>query len=157
MASAASSGANGAKRKIYKEVLTFPNAQNEKLEGNLESYAPIEQKQGPAASDQVTAKRGALIICHGLLSHRQWELGIALSKVVLDAVGSHTDVFRFDFAGNGGSEGVWEYGGYAKCVSDLRCAVELLRARSYEVHTLLGHSMGGNVCRCRPTGQCRCS
>ncbi|GER50605.1 alpha/beta-Hydrolases superfamily protein [Striga asiatica] len=54
-------------------------------------------------------------------------------------------VFRFDFAGNGESEGSFQYGNYRREADDLRSVVEHFQKEHRHVVALVGHSKGGNA------------
>lgn len=53
--------------------------------------------------------------------------------------------FRFDFAGNGDSEGSFQYGNYYREVDDLRAVVQYFEHENRSVIAIIGHSKGGNV------------
>lgn len=52
---------------------------------------------------------------------------------------------RFDFSGNGESEGSFRYSGYETEVQDLRAVIEALRADGWNVTAILGHSKGAHI------------
>ncbi|GLJ07341.1 hypothetical protein SUGI_0064810 [Cryptomeria japonica] len=54
-------------------------------------------------------------------------------------------VCRFDFAGNGESEGQFLYGNYWKEAEDLRSVILYFRWKEFKVNTIIGHSKGGNA------------
>eukprot|EP00257_Ricinus_communis_P015293 XP_015573175.1 uncharacterized protein LOC8259570 isoform X2 [Ricinus communis] len=53
--------------------------------------------------------------------------------------------FRFDFAGNGDSEGSFQYGNYRRECDDLRSVVQHFREQKLVISAIIGHSKGGNV------------
>ncbi|XP_059431411.1 uncharacterized protein LOC132164911 isoform X2 [Corylus avellana] len=53
--------------------------------------------------------------------------------------------FRFDFAGNGESEGSFEFGNYCKEADDLHAVVKHFSGANRIISAILGHSKGGNV------------
>ncbi|KAI5393513.1 uncharacterized protein LOC127097865 isoform X1 [Lathyrus oleraceus] len=83
-----------------------------------------------------------VIVCHGFQSSKERipmvNLAGALEKNGISA-------FRFDFAGNGESEGSFQYGNYYREVEDLRAIVEHFREEKYVITAIVGHSKGGNV------------
>ncbi|WJX09647.1 hypothetical protein P8452_00459 [Trifolium repens] len=83
-----------------------------------------------------------VIVCHGFQSSKERipmvNLAAALEKDGISA-------FRFDFAGNGESEGSFQYGNYYREVEDLRAIVQHFREKKYIITTIVGHSKGGNV------------
>ncbi|KAI4337145.1 hypothetical protein L6164_015594 [Bauhinia variegata] len=86
--------------------------------------------------------RELVIVCHGFQSSKERipmvNLAAALEK---DGI----SVFRFDFAGNGESEGSFQYGNYNREVEDLRVVVQFFREKRYVITAIVGHSKGGNV------------
>ena len=53
--------------------------------------------------------------------------------------------YRFDFSGNGESEGEFGYGNYAKEAEDLGAALDALQAEGLSVRAVFGHSKGAQV------------
>ncbi|KAF9662428.1 hypothetical protein SADUNF_Sadunf18G0052300 [Salix dunnii] len=53
-----------------------------------------------------------------------------------------TSSFRFDFGGNGESEGSFAYGNYWREVDDLHAVMEHFRGASRAISAILGHSKG---------------
>lgn len=53
--------------------------------------------------------------------------------------------FRFDFAGNGDSEGSFQYSNYRREAEDLRDVIEHFRREQRSVEAIIGHSKGGNA------------
>ncbi|GJW43634.1 putative RNA-directed DNA polymerase [Tanacetum coccineum] len=66
------------------------------------------------------------------------ELADALEKQGISA-------FRFDFSGNGESEGTFEFGNYRKEVNDLHAVVQHFTATNRVISAILGHSKVVNV------------
>ncbi|CAK8569854.1 unnamed protein product [Lathyrus sativus] len=88
------------------------------------------------------ASAALVIVCHGFQSSKERipmvNLAGALEKNGISA-------FRFDFAGNGESEGSFQYGNYYREVEDLRAIVQHFREEKYVITAIVGHSKGGNV------------
>ncbi|XP_058725020.1 uncharacterized protein LOC131596397 isoform X2 [Vicia villosa] len=88
------------------------------------------------------ASTALVIVCHGFQSSKERipmvNLAGALEKNGISA-------FRFDFAGNGESEGSFQYGNYYREVEDLRAIVQHFRGEKYVITAIVGHSKGGNV------------
>ncbi|CAI8606099.1 unnamed protein product [Vicia faba] len=88
------------------------------------------------------ASTALVIVCHGFQSSKERipmvNLAGALEKHGITA-------FRFDFAGNGESEGSFQYGNYYREVEDLRAIVQHFREENYVITAIVGHSKGGNV------------
>ncbi|XP_009802768.1 putative uncharacterized protein YDL057W isoform X1 [Nicotiana sylvestris] len=83
-----------------------------------------------------------VIICHGFKSSKDRipmaNLAAALEKEGISA-------FRFDFAGNGESEGSFQYGNYRREADDLRAVVEHFHEEKRFIAAIVGHSKGGNA------------
>lgn len=83
-----------------------------------------------------------VILCHGFRSSKE-------SKTILNLAEALTveniSVFRFDFAGNGESEGSFEYGNYWREVEDLRVVILHFLRQKHGARAIVGHSKGGNV------------
>jgi len=86
---------------------------------------------------------GVVILCHGYCGSKEGFVYPQLAKALaLKKISS----LRFDFSGNGESEGAFEFGNYYQEVSDLRAAVEYVRTTlRRKVAAVVGHSKGGNV------------
>nr|XP_027189991.1 uncharacterized protein LOC101502020 isoform X2 [Cicer arietinum] len=108
----------GTQRKI-----TITNYHEEKLVGILHD----------------ASSTSLVIVCHGFQSNKERipmvNLAAALEKEGISA-------FRFDFAGNGESEGSFQYGNYYREVEDLRAVVQHFREEKYVITTIVGHSKG---------------
>ncbi|XP_076889203.1 putative uncharacterized protein YDL057W isoform X1 [Bidens hawaiensis] len=89
-----------------------------------------------------TGSKEIVIVCHGFQGTKEYsmmaELCIALEKQGISA-------FRFDFSGNGESEGSFEFGNYRKEVDDLKAVIQHFTEANRAVSAIIGHSKGGNV------------
>ncbi|KAK1413855.1 hypothetical protein QVD17_29591 [Tagetes erecta] len=89
-----------------------------------------------------TGSKEIVIVCHGFQGTKEYsmmeELSFALEKQGISA-------FRFDFSGNGESEGLFEFGNYRKEVEDLHAVVKHFNAANRVVSAIIGHSKGGNA------------
>ncbi|XP_027183272.1 uncharacterized protein LOC113781518 isoform X2 [Coffea eugenioides] len=89
-----------------------------------------------------TGSKEVVIICHGFRSSKDRipmvNLAAAFEKEGISA-------FRFDFAGNGESEGSFQYGNYRREADDLRAVVQHFQEEKRFVAALVGHSKGGNA------------
>lgn len=109
------------------ERIVLINGHNEKLVG-------IFQK---AISDDL------VVLCHGFQSTKESK---PLSDVSDTLLSQGISTFRFDFSGNGESDGTFMYGNYWKEVEDLRTAVVYFsEKRNIPVRGIVGHSKGGDV------------
>ncbi|XP_047307315.1 uncharacterized protein LOC124910683 [Impatiens glandulifera] len=89
-----------------------------------------------------TGSKELVIVCHGFRSSKD---RIPLRDLAVALEAARISAFRFDFAGNGESEGIFRYGSYRRETDDLRAVVEYFRAENREIAAIVGHSKGGNV------------
>ncbi|ORY03901.1 esterase/lipase/thioesterase family protein [Basidiobolus meristosporus CBS 931.73] len=81
-----------------------------------------------------------IVICHGMLDTRRSNAVNSLSQLL------PYSTLRFDFRGNGDSDGRTKYGNYYEEVEDLRAVIEYARnVRKFNVNCIIGHSKGGSV------------
>ncbi|XP_062101318.1 putative uncharacterized protein YDL057W [Humulus lupulus] len=89
-----------------------------------------------------TGSKELVILCHGFQSSKERipmvNLAAALEKKGISA-------FRFDFAGNGESEGSFQYGNYRREADDLRDVAQHFNEKNLDIIAIIGHSKGGNV------------
>ncbi|KAG2453322.1 hypothetical protein HYH02_001546 [Chlamydomonas schloesseri] len=85
-----------------------------------------------------------VILCHGYAATKDGFHLPAIAEAL--ALQAGTSSLRFDFAGNGESEGQFSFGGYYREVEDLHAAVGFVRRELHKhVAAVVGHSKGGNV------------
>ncbi|KAL2553979.1 alpha/beta-hydrolase superfamily protein [Forsythia ovata] len=89
-----------------------------------------------------TGSTEIVIVCHGFLCTKENRI-MANLAVALENEG--ISAFRFDFAGNGESEGSFGYSNYYREVEDLRAVVEYFNGANRTIKAILGHSKGGNI------------
>ncbi|XP_006357701.1 uncharacterized protein [Solanum tuberosum] len=106
--------------------ITVLNQHNEKLAGVLHDTGSME----------------IVVLCHGFRSSKDFNTIVNLA-VALEKEG--ISVFRFDFPGNGESEGSFQYGNYCREADDLHSVVEYFNGANCKVTAVLGHSKGGDV------------
>ncbi|EEE64525.1 putative uncharacterized protein YDL057W isoform X1 [Oryza sativa Japonica Group] len=86
--------------------------------------------------------KNLVILCHGFRATKDdsilVDLAYALTREGVSA-------FRFDFAGNGESEGQFQYGNYRREADDLHSVVSYFTEQEYNIIGLVGHSKGGNA------------
>lgn len=115
-----------ANRAAQQQRVVVENYHGEKLSGILHE----------------TGSKQLVIVCHGFQSSKERipmvNLAAALEKEGISA-------FRFDFAGNGESEGSFQYGNYRREAEDLRAVVQHFRGENRVISAVIGHSKGGNV------------
>ncbi|KAI5056710.1 hypothetical protein GOP47_0028528 [Adiantum capillus-veneris] len=107
------------------EKLSIVNSSGERLVGIL----------------QDTGSKELVILCHGLNSSKDVGLLVSLAKALSQA---GLSVFRFDFSGNGESEGEFQFGSYSKETIDLHDVVLHWIEEGRVVKAILGHSKGGS-------------
>ena len=86
--------------------------------------------------------QGVVVLCHGFLSSKNSTTNKALTRMLNEA-GIAT--FRFDFFGQGESEGLFEDITVSLAVEQADAAVALVRSRGYVRIGLAGSSFGGLV------------
>ncbi|CAI9286085.1 unnamed protein product [Lactuca saligna] len=89
-----------------------------------------------------TGSKEIVIICHGFQCTKEYSMMVDLA-LALEKQG--ITVFRFDFSGNGESEGSFEFGNYSKEVDDLKALIQHFTAANRVITSIIGHSKGGNV------------
>ncbi|KAH9761652.1 Hydrolase 4 domain-containing protein [Citrus sinensis] len=101
--------------------VVIPNSHGEKLVGILHE----------------TGSKQLVIVCHGFQSTKDRipmvNLAAALEREGISA-------FRFDFSGNGESEGSFLYGNYRREAEDLRAIVQDFCAKGRVITAIIGHS-----------------
>ncbi|XP_042051017.1 putative uncharacterized protein YDL057W isoform X1 [Salvia splendens] len=106
--------------------IIIPNKQGQKLVGVFHD----------------TGSEKLAVLCHGFRSSKESNMMVNLAAA-LEKEG--ISAFRFDFSGNGESEGPFEYGNYAGETEDLRSVVEYFTGVERVPAVVLGHSKGGSV------------
>lgn len=89
-----------------------------------------------------TGSKEVVVLCHGFRSSKEHRTMVNLS-VALENEG--ISAFRFDFAGNGESDGSFAYGNYMREVEDLRNVVKHFNGAQRIVTAIVGHSKGGGI------------
>jgi uncharacterized protein len=107
--------------------VAIKNVHNETLAGILEGDQKIKK---------------IVIICHGFGANKNkpWKLRLAQE---LAAAGMPS--LRFDFSGNGESEGTFEQATYSKELSDLFTVINWVLYQGFTKIYLVGHSMAGSI------------
>ncbi|XP_062213762.1 uncharacterized protein LOC133914748 [Phragmites australis] len=89
-----------------------------------------------------TGSNKVVVLCHGFRASKNDSIIVDLGAALANQGFS---VFRFDFSGNGESEGEFQYGNYRKEADDLHSVVSYLYREKYDVTAIVGHSKGGDV------------
>nr|XP_004239164.1 uncharacterized protein LOC101253588 isoform X2 [Solanum lycopersicum] len=116
---------DGLPTAVQKEISVL-NQHNEKLVGVLHD----------------TRSREIVVLCHGFKSSKDFNILVNLASAMEK---ESISAFRFNFPGNGESEGLFQYGNYCREVDDLHSVVKYFNGESRKVTTILGHREGGNV------------
>lgn len=112
--------------------VSFTNHRNEKLSGTL--HRP--------KNDDVKANGFGFVLGHCFTCSRHTRILIDLSNALTD-IGFC--VLRFDFSGNGQSEGRFEDSTYTKQIDEMTAAIDFMKKNEAEHVLIGGHSMGGMV------------
>ncbi|MBS3134947.1 alpha/beta fold hydrolase [Candidatus Woesearchaeota archaeon] len=83
-----------------------------------------------------------VVICHGFTSSKNCNFIPPLADYLCD--NGHS-VLRFDFTGNGESEGELCEGTYSQENNDLKKVIDFVKKLNYKKISVIGHSMGGAV------------
>ncbi|OIW19380.1 hypothetical protein TanjilG_03514 [Lupinus angustifolius] len=86
--------------------------------------------------------REIVILCHGLGASKEDNIIVNLAAGFDNA---RISSFRFDFSGNGESEGTFEFGDYWREVDDLHAVAQHFHEANRKVSAIIGHSKGGDV------------
>ncbi|MBU0929876.1 MAG: lysophospholipase, partial [Nanoarchaeota archaeon] len=108
------------------EKINFYNKEGEKLTGILHN------------SKKKTDK--GIILVHGFKGNKDRDLMKNLDK----ELSKEYNIFRFDFSGNGESEGKFEEQSYSKYVEELKIVIDYLKKHNQNI-IIIGHSLGGNI------------
>lgn len=111
---------------VSQEKIVITNRYGEKIVGLLHE----------AGSNDI------VVLCHGFRSSKESRTILCLSDALTS---ENISVFRFDFTGNGESEGTFQYGNYYKEVDDLRDVILHFKKHKRDTRGIAGHSKGGNV------------
>ncbi|KAF3509008.1 hypothetical protein F2Q69_00000471 [Brassica cretica] len=119
---------------------------NERIENseNQHRRVVIENSHGEKLVGvlQGTGSTETVVICHGFQSSKD---RIPMRTIANVFESAKITTFRFDFAGNGESQGSFQYGNYRREAEDLRSVLQHLRGENRVISAIIGHSKGGNV------------
>lgn len=110
------------------QSLTFHDSADHRTEGIL------------AEPDRPTDR--LVVLCHGFLSNKNSTTNKTLTRLLLE---EGIAVFRFDFFGQGDSEGPFEQITLTTAIDQAHSAIELVAKRGYRYLGLMGSSFGGLV------------
>lgn len=101
----------------------------------------IKNKYGELLSGILEGNsRNLIILCHGSRGTKE----SSLLEYLNNNLKNNFSVFRFDFSGNGDSEGLLENSTYLKEVEDLDSIINYFKSKNYNILSLIGHSKGGS-------------
>lgn len=93
------------------------------------------------SSFDIDSSKPVIIVCHGHMAWRNQMLLAFLAANLSRKLNCHT--LRFDFTGNGHSNGTWHYGGYDIESQDLSEVIRFVREQlKCRVSCVIGHSKG---------------
>lgn len=104
--------------------LTIKNSFGEKLAG---VFYPVNNS------------KKLIIFCHGRLCTKDEHFYPELCKKLNE---DGFNVYRFDFSGNGESEGDFMECTITKDVEDIKSVIEYFKAKGFKIYCLIGHSQG---------------
>ena len=111
------------------EKISIKNSKGKKLYGTIHCSETAKPKK-------------AIIVCHGFVSNRvsKWKRDLCTKLAAKGYL-----AIRFDFTGNGESEGEIQDGTYSQEIDDLRKFIHFVKKKGCERVGIIGHSMGGAV------------
>jgi putative redox protein len=109
-------------------------------ESNDSSHFWRKFKVGGRAFSKLDRSKKVVIICHGAFSWRNQMLFVGLATTISQELSCHT--LRFDFSGNGHSEGKWKFSDYNGDFEDLCSIVDFVHSIGCEIAFIMGHSQG---------------
>jgi len=120
-------------------TITIPNYLNQNIVGILESR--------PEAAIEGQPPR-LVLIAHGVMGHKNY----LFQKLLAEKLPYEN--FRFDFRGNGESEGTTKFGNIDDDVDDIRTVASYFENKGYQIFAIIGHSRG-SVASFRYASNCR--
>ncbi|XP_011093741.1 uncharacterized protein LOC105173627 isoform X2 [Sesamum indicum] len=115
-----------AQNPAMQQKITILNKRGEKLSGVLHE----------------TGSGKIVVLCHGFRASKDTTMMVNLAAALEN---EGISAFRFDFSGNGESEGPFHYGNYSGETEDLRSVIEYFAGVNRSTVAVLGHSKGGNI------------
>ena len=106
------------------QKLTVKNSSKEKLAG---IFYPVNNS------------KKLIIFCHGRLVNKDNPFYVRLCEKLFE---SGFNIYRFDFSGNGESEGDFLKCTITKDIEDLKSVADYFKKKNYEVFCIIGHSQG---------------
>ena len=113
---------------VIEQALTFKDHEGHRVSGILASP--------PSHTDRAT------VLCHGFLSNKNSMTNKTLTTLLCE---QGIAAFRFDFFGQGESEGPFEQISVSLAVKQALAALDLVASKGYQLIGLVGSSFGGLV------------
>jgi uncharacterized protein len=121
---------------IDEEPLFFPNGRH--------ALFGVLHKPALTGAERAT-DRAAFVFCHPFGEEKLWTHRVFVAYARRLAAAGHT-VLRFDYMGNGDSEGTFSESSLETAKADVRCAIEQVRQRSgVRAVSLLGLRLGATI------------
>ncbi|KAL0410481.1 UNVERIFIED_CONTAM: hypothetical protein Slati_3637800 [Sesamum latifolium] len=117
---------------------------NYNVSAAMQQKVTILNKRGEKLSGVLheTGSEKIVVLCHGFRSSKDNTMMVNLAAALEN---EGISAFRFDFSGNGESEGPFHYGNYSGETEDLRSVIEYFSGVNRSTVAVLGHSKGGNI------------
>jgi uncharacterized protein len=112
------------------------------MESRIDLTSPAGDRLAGTLHQPATASRRGVVLGHCFSCSRHTRILVELSRSLAD---SGFLALRYDFSGNGQSEGDFSATTYSRYRSEMDAAVDFLRQRGADWIGLAGHSMGGVV------------
>ena len=156
-------GAKTQRRGIFKKMLSFKSGEKRKMNKCIDSlnkcvkterslacslvsrekisFEQLQNQVSSTSSKQNLITKPVIIICHGAMSWRNQMLLINLSSELFTCL--DVNILRFDFTGNGHSEGEWALSNFNNEFEDLMTVIDFVtNSLGCPVECVIGHSKG---------------
>ncbi|CAL5199489.1 unnamed protein product [Lathyrus oleraceus] len=132
------------RKPITRSALNFNMAQSAKTLGFEQKRVVIPNKHGEKLVGILhdSGTKQIVILCHGFRSSKESNTIVNLAAA-LEKAGISS--FRFDFSGNGESDGSFQYGYYWREADDLHAVTQHFHGLNRLVTAIVGHSKGAGV------------
>ncbi|KAL5056657.1 hypothetical protein RYX36_037339 [Vicia faba] len=127
-----------------RKPINFNMALSAKTPGDSQKRVVIPNKHGEKLVGILhdSGAKEIVILCHGFRSSKESNTIVNLAAA-LEKAGISS--FRFDFSGNGESDGLFQYGYYRREADDLHSVTQHFRGLNRLVTAIVGHSKGAGV------------
>ena len=105
------------------------------------SFEQLKNQVSSTSTKQNLITKPVIIICHGAMSWRNQMLLMNLSSELFNCL--DVNILRFDFTGNGHSEGEWSMTNFQREYQDLMAVIDFVTSSlGCHVGCVIGHSKG---------------